>query len=57
MKTRKLRKLFTKLQAVKQDISDVTEEYTRDRRDLVSHLLPLFSAFFFSEVSHDWRLS
>ena len=42
MKTRKLRKLFTKLQAVKQDISDVTEEYNRDRRDLVSHLHPLY---------------
>ena len=37
-KTRKLRKLFTKLQAVKQDISDVTEEYNRDRRDLVIFL-------------------
>jgi len=34
-KTRKLRKLFTKLQAVKQDINDVTEEFNRDRRDLV----------------------
>ena len=33
-KTRKLRKLFTKLQSVKQDILDVTEEYNRDRRDL-----------------------
>ena len=33
-KTRKLRKLFTKLQSVKQDIVDVTEEYNRDRRDL-----------------------
>eukprot|EP00092_Neocalanus_flemingeri_P002888 GFUD01003089.1.p1 GENE.GFUD01003089.1~~GFUD01003089.1.p1 ORF type:complete len:776 (-),score=221.90 GFUD01003089.1:576-2903(-) len=34
IKTRKLRKLFTKLQTVKQDIVDVTEEYNRDRRDL-----------------------
>ena len=34
IKTRKLRKLFTKLQACKQDILDVTEEYNRDRRDL-----------------------
>lgn len=33
-KTRKLRKLFTKVQSVKQDIIDVTEEYNRDRRDL-----------------------
>lgn len=33
-KTRKLRKLFTKLQSVKQDIVDVTEEFNRDRRDL-----------------------
>ena len=33
-KTKKLRKLFTKLQSVKQDIVDVTEEYNRDRRDL-----------------------
>ena len=33
-KTRKLRKLFTKLQSVKQEIVDVTEEYNRDRRDL-----------------------
>jgi len=33
-KTRKLRKLFTKLQSVKQDIVDVTEEHNRDRRDL-----------------------
>ena len=33
-KTRKLRKLFTKLQAFKQEIVDVTEEYNRDRRDL-----------------------
>ena len=34
IKTRKLRKLFTKLQTVKQEIVDVTEEYNRDRRDL-----------------------
>jgi kinesin family protein 3/17 len=34
IKTRKLRKLFTKLQSCKQDIVDVTEEYNRDRRDL-----------------------
>ena len=34
IKTRKLRKLFTKLQTVKQDILDVTDEYNRDRRDL-----------------------
>ena len=33
-KTRKLRKLFAKLQAVKQDITEVTEEHNRDRRDL-----------------------
>ena len=33
-KTRKLRKLFTKLQSVKQDIVEVTEEHNRDRRDL-----------------------
>lgn len=33
-KTKKLRKLFTKLQGVKQEIVDVTEEYNRDRRDL-----------------------
>ena len=33
-KTRKLRKLFSKLQSVKQEIVDVTEEYNRDRRDL-----------------------
>ena len=33
-KTRKLRKLFTKLQTFKQEIVDVTEEYNRDRRDL-----------------------
>ena len=36
IKTRKLRKLFTKLQTVKQEIVDVTEEYNRDRRDLES---------------------
>ncbi len=34
VKTKKLKKLLTKLQAVKQDIDDVTEEYNRDRRDL-----------------------
>jgi len=34
IKTRKLRKLFTKLQTNKQEIIDVTEEYNRDRRDL-----------------------
>ena len=34
IKTRKLRKLFSKLQTYKQDIVDVTEEYNRDRRDL-----------------------
>ena len=34
VKTRKLRKLFAKLQTIKQDIVDVTEEYNRDRRDL-----------------------
>merc|ERR1719208_94936 len=34
IKTRKLRKLFSKLQTYKQDIFDVTEEYNRDRRDL-----------------------
>lgn len=33
-KTRKLRKLFTKLQTIKQEQVDVTEEYNRDRRDL-----------------------
>jgi hypothetical protein len=33
-KTKKLRKLFQKLQSTKQDILDVTEEYNRDRRDL-----------------------
>ena len=33
-KTRKLRKLFNKLQSVKQDIVDGTEEHNRDRRDL-----------------------
>ena len=33
-KTKKLRKLFQKLQSTKQDIIDVTEEYNRDRRDL-----------------------
>ncbi len=33
-KTRKLKKLFSKLQATKHEISDVTEEYNRDRRDL-----------------------
>jgi kinesin family member 3B len=52
MKTRKLRKLFTKLQAVKQDISDVTEEYNRDRRDLVTinstllnYLISIFGSY------------
>jgi len=34
VKTRKLRKMFAKLQSVKQEIVDVTEEYNRDRRDL-----------------------
>merc|ERR1719233_449884 len=34
IKTRKLRKMFAKLQSVKQEIVDVTEEYNRDRRDL-----------------------
>eukprot|EP00088_Acartia_fossae_P027757 TRINITY_DN2848_c0_g1_i1.p1 TRINITY_DN2848_c0_g1~~TRINITY_DN2848_c0_g1_i1.p1 ORF type:complete len:808 (+),score=134.82 TRINITY_DN2848_c0_g1_i1:45-2468(+) len=34
VKTRKLRKMFAKLQSVKQEILDVTEEYNRDRRDL-----------------------
>ena len=34
MKTKKLKKLFAKLQSTKQDIVDVTEEYNRDRRDL-----------------------
>ncbi len=33
-KTRKLKKLFAKLQGTKQEILDVTEEYNRDRRDL-----------------------
>eukprot|EP00095_Tigriopus_kingsejongensis_P004116 snap_masked-scaffold122_size333723-processed-gene-1.7 protein:Tk04116 transcript:snap_masked-scaffold122_size333723-processed-gene-1.7-mRNA-1 annotation:"hypothetical protein LOTGIDRAFT_226662" len=33
-KTKKLKKLFTKLQSTKQDILDVTDEYNRDRRDL-----------------------
>ncbi len=34
VKTRKLRKLYTKMQANRQEIADVTEEYNRDRRDL-----------------------
>ncbi|PSN50934.1 Kinesin-like protein KIF3B [Blattella germanica] len=34
IKTKKLKKLFTKLQAVKQEIHDVTEEFNRDRREL-----------------------
>lgn len=33
-KTKKLKKLFAKLQGTKQEILDVTEEYNRDRRDL-----------------------
>uniref|UniRef100_A0A0K2TUX2 Kinesin-like protein n=1 Tax=Lepeophtheirus salmonis TaxID=72036 RepID=A0A0K2TUX2_LEPSM len=33
-KTRKLKKMFLRLQTLKQDIVDVTEEYNRDRRDL-----------------------
>ncbi|KAJ9579065.1 hypothetical protein L9F63_024825, partial [Diploptera punctata] len=33
-KTKKLKKLFTKLQIVKQDIHDITDEYNRDRREL-----------------------
>jgi len=34
IKTKKLKKLFAKLQAVKQEIHDVTEEFNRDRREL-----------------------
>lgn len=34
IKTKKLKKLFTKLQAVKQEIHDVTDEFNRDRREL-----------------------
>ncbi|XP_063220421.1 kinesin-like protein KIF3B isoform X2 [Bacillus rossius redtenbacheri] len=34
VKTRKLKKLFSKLQATKQEIYDVTEEFNRDRREL-----------------------
>ena len=33
-KTKRLRKLFSKMQGTKQEIQDVTEEYNRDRRDL-----------------------
>ena len=33
-KTKKLKKLFAKLQAAKQEILDVTDEYNKDRRDL-----------------------
>ena len=33
-KTKRLRKLFAKMQGTKQEIQDVTEEYNRDRRDL-----------------------
>ena len=33
-KTKKLKKLFAKLQATRAEIADVTEEYNRDRRDL-----------------------
>ena len=34
MKTKKLKKLFSKIQVLKQEIHDVTEEYNRDRREL-----------------------
>ncbi|KMQ96969.1 kinesin-like protein kif3b protein [Lasius niger] len=34
VKSRKLRKCFTKLQALKQELEDVTSDYNRDRRDL-----------------------
>ena len=34
VKTKKLKKLFNKLQAVKRDISDATEEFHRERREL-----------------------
>lgn len=34
IKTKKLKKLFAKLQAVKQEIHDVTDEFNRDRREL-----------------------
>ncbi|XP_051170782.1 kinesin-like protein KIF3B isoform X2 [Leptopilina boulardi] len=34
VKSRKLRKCFAKLQGLKQDLDDVTNEYNRDRRDL-----------------------
>lgn len=33
-KTKKLKKLFAKLQSTKQEIVDITDEYNRDRRDL-----------------------
>ncbi|XP_047357456.1 kinesin-like protein KIF3B [Vespa velutina] len=34
VKSRKLRKCFTKLQALKQELDDVTNDFNRDRRDL-----------------------
>lgn len=34
VKSRKLRKYYAKLQVLKQDLDDVTNEYNRDRRDL-----------------------
>lgn len=34
VKSRKLRKCFTKLQALKQELADVTNDFNRDRRDL-----------------------
>ncbi|XP_014215854.1 kinesin-like protein KIF3B [Copidosoma floridanum] len=34
VKSRKLRKYYSKLQVLKQDLDDVTGEYNRDRRDL-----------------------
>ncbi|XP_034230948.1 kinesin-like protein KIF3B isoform X2 [Thrips palmi] len=34
IKTKKLKKMFAKLQLVKQEIQDVTEEFNRDRREL-----------------------
>lgn len=50
-KTRKLKKLFAKLQSVKQEIGDSHEEFCRDRADLqqtqdeLTRLVELFNYF------------
>lgn len=53
-KTRKLKKLFAKLQSVKQEMGDLHEEFCRDRVDL-QHTQDVLTRFGYLEILFQLR--